>query len=443
MTLTFCIEYVGLNKEGFRAETWFNGWPSPDNPAFQEVMDDTRRYNSDLFPYGYDEAGIRQWFHFYGFMPVAGLIVADPKLDYQIKAVRELSDNETYIYPVLLHGGGMLNYASFHQHGLFIHPRVLKDCREGRAKILIHELNEGHGFNTHILKDFLINQASKLNVPLSAIGFLDSNYKTPELQASYGTKGFCMFHWEGHSPWLDDEQEKQRVLDIRRKKKAPYHFIALNRRVRQHRVPLVLNIMNRWEDKTIYSCDTFLTNPEEAFKDPNSSPYGQYIRSGLLTPEINAKLPKILDYTFDVNDTWVRTSLQEQAYLCLTTETMFFEKTAQFFSEKVFKPIIFLQPFLIFGPYHSLAMLHEMGYLTFDPFLNEAYDNIEDPHQRFEALLQEIDRLSKFSHEQMQTLVRRCLPIMQKNLATFKTRRMTHVKEQKLLQELTEWLSNT
>lgn len=441
--VVFCLEHA-LELKGMKGEAWFNGWPTPDDPKFALIELDNAKYNSDLLPFGKDKHGMNLWIQnsvFFRGNPIAGFINHWPDLQYTIKRVEELDANERYVYPILVHGGGMLCYQSFREQGFTIHPRVLDDCRSGKAKILLHELNEGHGFNLRILKDFILNQAEKLNVPLSAFGFCDGNYMTPELQASYGTKGFCHFNWENHSPYMEDVDFQRRLGAIRSKRRAQFHFISLNRRVRQHRVPIVLNIMNRWKTKSLYSCDIILTDPEQAFVNPNSSPYGQYIRSGLLTPAINSQLPAIIDYTFDVNDTFMRPKLQEQAYISITSETMFFERFSQFFSEKVFKPILFMQPFILVGPYHSLHLLHEMGYKTFEPFIDESYDMEEDPDRRMAKILDEMDRLSKFTHQEMQQLVANLGNILIYNAKKIKERRDTHIKEHVLLQQIEDWVN--
>ena len=443
MNLIFGLEHTE-NRNGVLFESWFNGWPLPSDEKFQRIVEDNARYNSDLFGQGCDEEGMRAWLKFYP-CPVAGFLPENHLLKYTTKNINDILPEEKYIYPILLHGGGMLNYTSFQEYGFTISERVLNDCRAGKCKILLHELNEGHGFNLGELKKFIENQLTKLNIPASSFGFLDGNYKTPELQRQYGTKGFCVFHWENHSRMLSYDEEVKRIQEIKNLKFKPYHFISLNRRPRAHRIPLVMHIMDKWADKTLYSCDTFPINSMECFDNPEMSsntPLDYLIRDGLLTKERYLRLPILLDVPMTVNDTMVNTKLMSLAYVNITTETMFFEQTTQFFSEKVFKPFIYMQPFILVGSHNSLKLLREMGYKTFHPFINEDYDSIENPHERFQAIINEIDRLSKFTHEEMQKLVRDVLDILLHNLINVQTRRESFIKEQQFLKQLNFWSNN-
>ena len=64
-----------------------------------------------------------------------------------------------------------------------------------------------------------------------------------------------------------------------------------------------------------------------------------------------------------------------------------------FVTEKVLKPILAHKPFVAFGPAHYLGLLRELGFRTYHPFINEAYDGIEDPAARRAALYTEVQRL--------------------------------------------------
>ena len=64
-------------------------------------------------------------------------------------------------------------------------------------------------------------------------------------------------------------------------------------------------------------------------------------------------------------------------------------------TEKVFKAIKNCQPFVIAGAYGSVQQLREMGYCTFDTFIDHSYDIIEDPTERWEAVCTEMCRIAK------------------------------------------------
>jgi hypothetical protein len=73
---------------------------------------------------------------------------------------------------------------------------------------------------------------------------------------------------------------------------------------------------------------------------------------------------------------------------------MFTDLSECFISEKVFRPIINLQPFLLFGDYGSLRKLKELGFKTFSPFIDESYDMEQDHGKRLLMLRKELLKLN-------------------------------------------------
>lgn len=456
--LIFGVDSHRITEDGVLREDWPNGWPNPLDDNFDLFVKDCMKFNSDMFYYNGSSEGIRRWVsdaqtnHLYKIFCLFGSTYNKhiDSLDYVVKSIDKISDDEKYIYTIQLHGSGMLNYSYFKQFGLKISDTVLEDCRNGQAKILLHELKEGHGFNLTRVKEFFEHNAEVLNIPLDSFAFLDGNYMTPKLQSTYGTKGFCQFAWEEHSPELGEHEpvveptrEQQRIDEIVNKQYKPYHFVCLNRRSRSHRIRLVTHIANRWPDKFLFShLENFNVNVE-CFNDTNirgGSPVDDLIDQGILTKELYLKFPFKLDVDASVNDTQLNPELMSKAYINVTTETMFFENNTQFFSEKVFKPILFIQPFILVGSYNSLQLLRDMGYKTFHPIINEEYDKQEDAFRRMDMILDEIDRLSNFTHDQMKQLVYDCKDILIHNLENIKYRRREGIADKVLIRQLQEWI---
>ena len=80
-----------------------------------------------------------------------------------------------------------------------------------------------------------------------------------------------------------------------------------------------------------------------------------------------------------------------ETYVNLVTETFFGRNV--FLSEKIFKPISNLQPFIVLGDYRMLAELRKLRFKTFEPFIDESYDEEIDPHKRMEKIEIEIVKL--------------------------------------------------
>jgi hypothetical protein len=108
------------------------------------------------------------------------------------------------------------------------------------------------------------------------------------------------------------------------------------------------------------------------------------------------------------------------SYFHLVTETFFGHNV--FLSEKIFKPISNLQPFLVFGDYLTLAELRKLGFKTFEPFIDESYDLEKDPKKRMLLLEKELLKLKNMSIEELHNWYYSITDILlynQKHLYTF------------------------
>jgi hypothetical protein len=90
-----------------------------------------------------------------------------------------------------------------------------------------------------------------------------------------------------------------------------------------------------------------------------------------------------------------------ESYIHIVSESSFDESLDPFFSEKTWRPIMNLQPFLFVGNCNSLAKLTKLGFKTFHPFINETYDTIQEPRARFLMIEQEIKNLASKSMQEI------------------------------------------
>lgn len=88
-----------------------------------------------------------------------------------------------------------------------------------------------------------------------------------------------------------------------------------------------------------------------------------------------------------------------ETYINLVTETFFGRNV--FLSEKIFKPLSNLQPFIVLGDYGTLAELKRLGFKTFEPFIDESYDLEIDPKVRISKIEKEIEKLKNKSIEEI------------------------------------------
>ena len=148
-----------------------------------------------------------------------------------------------------------------------------------------------------------------------------------------------------------------------------YDFLYLNKMPRRHRVKLydklkakgVLNnsLHTRWPDRKL---------PAE-YELPWAQDYPQYgMDQDLYEKPYNDTACSIVSETND-NDTDV------------------------FMTEKIWKPIIAQQFFVVHGNYLYLQKLKEMGFKTFNNYFEEVYDLDRDPDVRMNTIVDVCDRL--------------------------------------------------
>lgn len=102
--------------------------------------------------------------------------------------------------------------------------------------------------------------------------------------------------------------------------------------------------------------------------------------------------------------------IYKDTYFSIVTETIFFHDrldpivgemiSSIFVTEKTYKPIAAKHPFIILSVPYFLKHLKSIGFKTFHPFINEDYDNEIDDMKRFNMIVNEMNRLCKFSDQE-------------------------------------------
>lgn len=85
------------------------------------------------------------------------------------------------------------------------------------------------------------------------------------------------------------------------------------------------------------------------------------------------------------------------SYFSIVCETIFYKlpQDCVFISEKTYKCLAMMHPFILLARPGTLADLRKMGYKTFSPLIDESYDTIENDDDRLSAIFNEIHRLLK------------------------------------------------
>tara|TARA_Y100000592_G_scaffold91152_1_gene150762 strand:- start:2342 stop:3565 length:1224 start_codon:yes stop_codon:yes gene_type:complete len=330
-------------------------------------------------------------------------------IDFGNKLVGEIQE-EDYYYLVVPFGtsNGFVGISKLQINYPFtnsISPKVIRDTKLGRCKILIDQWSEGHPFE----KKWMLNihkHLDKIGIPRKQVYYLTQNDRFQkdyenhfEDKNKINIKQLDASEIEIHETFtrgfdtnIHDTIEKNK--DEFREK----HFMSFNRGEKPHRTCLVNFLKdNDLLDKGLVSyapqnlfLDTDFKKEDDAF---NSVADSEWFESG--------------------NEYYLN------SYFNIVTETFFYENTSRF-SEKIFKPIIYKQPFVLYSTSHSLKKLRKMGYQTFDGFIDESYDEIEDNEKRLEMLNKEVQRLCNITIFEWSYAYKSMEEILNHNLNNFR-----------------------
>ena len=95
-------------------------------------------------------------------------------------------------------------------------------------------------------------------------------------------------------------------------------------------------------------------------------------------------------------------SYYDKYFIEVSVETDVFN--SHWITEKTTRALLAGKPLVLFSGQGALARLRELGFKTFSPWFRESYDNIVNVEDRFKAVLDEVNRISKFSIENLRAM---------------------------------------
>jgi len=105
------------------------------------------------------------------------------------------------------------------------------------------------------------------------------------------------------------------------------------------------------------------------------------------------------------------------SFLHVVNETVWQDKIH--FSEKIFKPIVLHQPFVVVQAPGSLKYLQSYGFKTFGDWWDESYDNIQDPTQRLQAIAKIINDIGGKDISELEKLRMEMAGVLEHNFHHF------------------------
>ena len=113
-------------------------------------------------------------------------------------------------------------------------------------------------------------------------------------------------------------------------------------------------------------------------------------------------------------------NIYKDTMFTIVPESYFVEQDfVRYISEKIFKPIMHNNPFIVMAKPYTLQYLQKQGFKTFHPFIDEEYDKIEEDWPRMMFIFEEIDRICAMSSEEKKQWMKNVKPIVDFNYKHF------------------------
>lgn len=322
--------------------------------------------------------------------------------------------NQPYIYCIFV-----VNDPFFENTKPFkIKEKVSLDCFSGLAKVLVYFPLEGYinDNTTEWLNKF--GRLNDLNTRSLIFAHCSLNLQEHNLKNniqqnfSYYPINYFEFNPWYTSPVPSGTQKYQFLIKLNsliqqnRNKKINKHFNILMRVRRTHRMLLFSEIKTNHilNDKADVSLGLDPhTKIEDYFYEFNKlSAHNSFFKKNLeYLKSFDFSKSFTLDENLEENLAHTMNSKFYSDYFCsITSETHAQEKTI-FFSEKTFKPILNLQPFIIFGTQHSLKYLQQIGYRTFSDWWDESYDEEENYSDRLIKIVGVMEQIASWSDDKL------------------------------------------
>lgn len=369
---------------------------------------------------------------------------SEDKSNYEMYASAAIEDDDerSFILPFslmwrinfghyFLGNTGLLEYAHTPNH-------VICQVRDANGYILIDHSNEAFMSNGDL--NSLHNYFKDRQIPLHKV-----IYVTGTINATAVYDEFCQMYNIPDTPKhrlsivsypsaayiFDDDLKDPELQPNYNTEIVPEKlFLMWNRRPRQHRVEMVTHLeKNGLVDRSYISFDkTHIEAPHMDYKmiahnanmvnrfDPNITQ--EHI------DKFDSRLPLVLDGLRDIRQMCEDRGCTTRPYyqnslISIITETNYYEHESTL-TEKSFKPIKEMHPFIIVGAVGVLEGMRELGFKTFNDFWNEDYDKTICPKVRMEALSQLTDDIGRWTDQEIIEFKRNVKPILEHNYQLLK-----------------------
>lgn len=363
----------------------------------------------------------------------------------QIGSLRDLSAQEKVIIPVSIVWQNSLSRKHFtHDHEFAgntylldrLDPPSLDALRSQKAILFVDYSGEGAQMMPEVFLDFH-GELNAKGIAASSVVLINENVV---LKAQY--EAWCadvglqpihilaynhaIYHFCGTifaTQIAEKEQRRRTILNLQ-KSGAPRAktYVCLNNMPRTHRYALVAYLHAKgFDQKGWLSC---LTKLNEEYVEHVWADVRALTSHFPITRDQFDSMLHAVPLEADTSSSTARGELSGRlggndmyasSYVSIVTESEFGSGEKIRLTEKIYKPIANLQPFILFGPPGALKLLQDAGFKRQHPIIDESYDELTDPVERFTALLEHIHRFCAMSDAEWGTLNTELSDILQYN----------------------------
>jgi hypothetical protein len=358
------------------------------------------------------------------------------KKDFKVLSTdKAITSTEPFYYILETQGppGGWLGTEYGHENTLLsgVSSEIIEATKDGQCTIILWSANEGYDPFQFKIFDCIYEDLEEYEIPLENFIFISGNLIIDILHQTWGSikdKGNLIKCIPFNNELYDSYERMQpSVIFDEDSKDRDKYFLLLNRAPRIHRMALI-----SWLHSRNLLKDTFTSFPSEElapYKFSRKIHLSHYF-SNMLRVDKKTKtgilmawkdleknhFPLVVDVDeWDTNHYGTSVDwLYSRTFFSVVTESIF-EDVSLFLDEKVWKPIYNYHPFIILGCPNSLKKLKEMGFKTFEPFINESYDTEVNPGKRMGMVVDEVERLCSMSFDELKKWYKKLVPVLEHN----------------------------
>jgi len=339
-------------------------------------------------------------------------------------------DNLVYIYPIEIEGSNIdLIYNSFeflvdnvkhtYRFADSLSEKMKNYLKTGKVKIVFSQITEPS------YSDVTLQNIEKylrvLGIPGTSVGFVFGNVRNDfrERKLGVGIQATAHATLQQQSEiasrypiprsslgyYCDYVKEADLDATVLRPKKFLCWNRTMNRAHRMATLHLALkhNLLEQGTFSFLHSIPNHPVSEVKTLVDGTDEEIAEFVKiaENMMPYEVDTQtLNDEGRMGFQTNEN-NKKEIYANSYLHITSETQFDTVSTPFLSEKTFRPILNLQPFIYLGNYKGLEEIRRLGFKTFSPFIDESYDQEPDPKKRFDLIEKEIKKFADMSLQEV------------------------------------------